>query len=85
MKGLECGTGLISRSITHLPTPPIAGSEDSINPTLLPQSKTEKLLEDHARSLGTEVFRGAEALAVTENGEAVQTIFKDRDGSVRIP
>lgn len=29
------------------------------------------------------MFRGAEALAVTQNGEAVQTIFKDRDGSVR--
>ncbi|WP_276730507.1 monooxygenase [Bacillus sp. (in: firmicutes)] len=50
---------------------------------LLPQAKTEQLLEEHARSLGAEVFRGAEALSVTQNGAEVQTIFKDRDGSVR--
>lgn len=50
---------------------------------LLPQTETEQLLEERARSLGAEVLRGAEALTVTQNEEGVQTIFKDREGSVR--
>ncbi|MEC1289121.1 monooxygenase [Bacillus mojavensis] len=50
---------------------------------LLPQTETEQLLEERARSLGAEVLRGAEVLTVTQNEEGVQTIFKDREGSVR--
>ncbi|MDX7995916.1 monooxygenase [Bacillus subtilis] len=80
-KGSKIPSGHFSMLDTRLD---FSGLDTSCPYTLLlPQSKTEKLLEDHARSLGTEVFRGAEALAVTQNGETVQTIFKDRDGSVR--
>lgn len=80
-KGSKIPSGHFSMLDTRLD---FSGLDTSCPYTLLlPQSKTEKPLEDHARRLGTEVFRGAEALSVTQNGEAVQTIFKDRDGSVR--
>lgn len=79
-KGSKIPSGHFSMLDTRLD---FSGLDTSCPYTLLlPQSKTEKLLEDHARRLGAEVFRGAEALAVTQNGEAVQTIFKDRDGRI---
>ncbi|MBL3649011.1 MULTISPECIES: monooxygenase [unclassified Bacillus (in: firmicutes)] len=80
-KGSKIPSGHFSMLDTRLD---FSGLDTSCPYTLLlPQVKTEQLLEEHARSLGAEVFRGAEALAVTQNREGAQTIFKDREGSVR--
>ncbi|MCY8156911.1 FAD-dependent monooxygenase, partial [Bacillus spizizenii] len=80
-KGSKIPSGHFSMLDTRLD---FSGLDTSCPYTLLlPQAKTEQLLEEHARSLGAEVFRGAEALSVTQNGTEAQTIFKDRDGSLR--
>ncbi|MEG7335178.1 monooxygenase [Bacillus sp. 0102A] len=80
-KGSKVPSGHFSMLDTRLD---FSGLDTSCPYTLLlPQAKTEQLLEEHARSLGAEMFRGAEALAVTQNREGAQTIFKDREGSVQ--
>ncbi|MFP7231764.1 monooxygenase [Bacillus subtilis] len=81
---ISCGSKIPSGHFSMLDTRlDFSGLDTSCPYTLLlPQAKTEQLLEEHARSLGAEVFRGAEVLTVTQNASEAQIIFKDRDASV---
>lgn len=47
---------------------------------MLPQADTERLLEEYASGLGADIIRGAEALAVTQTDDGVQTVFRDENG-----
>jgi 3-(3-hydroxy-phenyl)propionate hydroxylase len=46
---------------------------------VVPQTETERLLGEHLHSLGAEVDRGTELVAVHDDGGAVQVELRDRD------
>nr|WP_144414323.1 monooxygenase [Bacillus atrophaeus] len=80
-QGKKISSGHFSMLDTRLD---FSGLDTSTNYTLLlPQAMTGQLLEEYARGLGVDIFRGAEALAVTQNGEMAQTIVREHDGTVR--
>ena len=47
---------------------------------MLPQAETERMLEEYASSLGADIIRGAEAVAVTQTDDGVETVFRDESG-----
>ena len=47
---------------------------------MLPQSETERLLEDHLGALGVRVERQAEAVDVTETAHGVEAVLRDAAG-----
>ncbi|QOQ56033.1 monooxygenase [Bacillus amyloliquefaciens] len=47
---------------------------------MLPQAETERLLEEYASSLGANIIRGAEAVALTQTDDGVETVFRDESG-----
>ncbi|MEJ3744168.1 FAD-dependent monooxygenase [Actinomycetes bacterium KLBMP 9797] len=50
---------------------------------LVPQSGTERLLEERARELGAEIVRGAEVVGLAQDADGVRLDIKDQTGAPR--
>jgi 3-(3-hydroxy-phenyl)propionate hydroxylase len=71
------------RRIAALPFDDLASRHPYL--LLIAQSETERLLGEHLRSLGTEVERGTELVAVREGADAVELELRDREvGTERV-
>jgi 2-polyprenyl-6-methoxyphenol hydroxylase-like FAD-dependent oxidoreductase len=48
---------------------------------IVPQARTERLLEARARALGVEIMRGAEVVGVRQDDAGVELVVKGPDGT----
>ena len=48
---------------------------------MLPQSETERLLEECLQNLGVAVERNVEVISLTTKGDSVEAVLRHRDGS----